>query len=220
MSAKLTDSRSSDELRKAILKYFYDKHKSSRSLSGSKQKISKIKADLKKTGMDERQIAANLDYLILTGWVLEVAEPYQFVTGGRVLAKKTMTYKISDKGIDCFEGPSQFQKFSPFSGINITNIQGMTILGDGNIVNAQYNDLYNSLNDLSGEIKGSGSFTDEQKLNLVSEIETIKSQLSKGTPDKSILSRAWGKIKPLAEIASVAEFVEKAWNLLRPIISA
>lgn len=220
MPKESVDQRSSDDLRKTILRYFYNKHKQSRSLSRSRLKISKIKADLKKDGMDERQIAANLDYLIQTGWVHEITDSYQVATKGRVITTQTKTYKISDKGIDHFEGPSQFQKQDPFGGINITNVQGVTVLGDGNVVHTRYNDLYDSLNDLSGAIKHSHSYTDEEKLNLVSEIETIKSQLSKVAPDKGIVSRAWDKLTPLATVAGIANFVEKTWHLLRPIIGA
>jgi len=220
MTAKSSVSELNDELRSAILKYFYDKRKSARSLKGSKLKISEIKTDLKKVGMDERTIASNLDYLIQTDWIIEDTETYQITTKGRVINASRQFYKISDKGIDYFEGASKFRKSNPFSGINITNIQGVMVLGDGNVVNARYGDLYRNLNTLSGELTKSGFFTDEEKLNLVSEIETIKSQLSKTSPDKNIVSRAWEKLKPLATVAGIANFLEKTEVLIRILLGA
>lgn len=211
--------KSKDKMRELILKFFYDVHKKARSLKSSRLKISAVKRGLKQRGLTEQEIVRNLDYLIQTGWVLkEIESGYQLRTRRGVITPKAEYFRISDKGIDHFEGASKFQRMHPLTGINITNIQGVTIVGDGNIVNAQYSDLYGNLSLLSEEIMKSDKFSDEDKLNYHAEISTIKSQLSKTLPDKGIIARAWDKLKPLATIAGIAGFFEKVKVLIELLL--
>lgn len=51
------------------------------------------------------------------------------------------TYKISDVGIDKLEGASSYRLQEHLSRVNITNIRGVTIIGDGNVVNTNLADL-------------------------------------------------------------------------------
>ena len=210
--------KSKDEMREFILKFFYDVYKKARSLKSSRLKISAVKRGLKQQGLTEQEIVGNLDYLIQTGWMLKEVESYQLRTKRGIITTKTEYFKISDKGIDHFEGISKFQRAHPLTGINITNIQGVTIVGDGNIVNAQYSDLYGNLSLLSEEIMKSDKFPDEEKLNYRAEINTIKSQLSKTLPDKGIIARAWNRLKPLATVAGIASFFEKVKVLIELLL--
>lgn len=224
MRCKKLDARnpqkSEDEIREIILRFFYNVHKKARSLKSSRLRISAIKKNLKQRGLTEQEIVRNLDYLIQTGWILkEERESYRLQTKRGMVPVRTGYFKISDKGINHFEGISKFQKLHPPTGINIMNIQGVTIVGDGNIVNAQYSNLYRSLSLLSEEIQKSDEFSDEEKLNYIAEINTIKSQLSKTTPDKSIITRAWGKLKSLATIASIANLLEKIHVLIKMLLT-
>jgi hypothetical protein len=125
-------------------------------------------------------------------------------------------YKISDIGITYFEGPSEFQRVSKsFSGINITNVQGVTVVGDQNVVvNTQYLDLYRRLSLLSEAVRGSAQLSDKEKLDYVTEIETIKDQLAKQSPDKSIIRLAWEKLKPLATVSGVMSFFKQVAELI------
>jgi hypothetical protein len=210
--------KSNDEIRETILKFFHDVYEKARSLKSSRLKISAVKKGLKLQGLTEQEIVRNLDYLIQTGWVLKEAESYQLRTERGIVTTRTEHFKISDKGIDHFEGISAFQRAHPLTGINITNIQGVTIVGDGNVVNAQYSDLYGNLSLLAEEIMKSDKFSDEEKLNYRAEINTIKSQLSKTTPDKSIVAKAWDKLKPIATVAGIVSFVEKAKALIETLL--
>lgn len=207
-----------DEICEIILKFFYDAHKRARSLKSARLKISAVKKDLKQQGLTEQEIVRNLDYLIQTGWLLKETESYQLRTERGIVTTKTEHFKISDKGIDHFEGASKFQRAHPLTGINITNIQGVTIVGDGNVVNAQYSDLYGNLSLLAEEIMKSDEFSDEEKLNYRAEINTIKSQLSKTSPDKSIVAKAWNKLKALATVAATASFFEKVKVLIELLL--
>ena len=58
-----------------------------------------------------------------------------------------MTYKISDVGMDRLQVASVYQK-PPCSGsINITNIQGVTVVGNDNVVNTAFTELSRTLAD-------------------------------------------------------------------------
>ena len=210
--------KSKDEICEVILKFFYDIHKSVRSMKRSRLKIGALKKGLKQQGLTEQEITSDLDYLIQTGWIVKETESFQLRTQRSIINSVAEFYKISDKGIDHFEGVSRFQKMHPLTGINVTNIQGVTIVGDGNIVNAQYSDLYRNLSLLADEIMKSDKFSDEEKLNHYAEINTIKSQLSKTSPDKGIIAKAWDKLKPLATIAGVAGFFEKVKTLIELLL--
>ena len=140
--------RDNDEIRRIILKFLYDVHRKARSMKSARVPISKLKSELKKLGLKEHEIVSNLDYLIQAGWVKVESEEVEFKTPkGFTKRQKREYYKISDSGINYFEGPSKFQRVEKsVYGINVTNIQGVTVIGDQNvIVNTKYLDLYRSL---------------------------------------------------------------------------
>lgn len=102
-------------------------------------------------------------------------------------------------------------------GINVNNVQGMTtiVIGNSNtVINNQYIELYKSLDLLSEAIRKTASLSDEDKLNYMGEIETIKSQLTKPKPDGNIIKQAWEKLKPLATISSIVTFFERIAKLI------
>lgn len=75
---------------------------------------------------------------------------------------KTAYYIISDKGMNHFEGPSVFQKLQSAMGINVTTIQGVTIIGNNNVVYQQFADLHRNLDLWSEEIKKSDRLSDQK----------------------------------------------------------
>jgi len=212
---------SNDEIQELILKYLYEIHKKARSLKNTGKKISEIKKDLKKYGLKDSDIIPNLDYLIQTGWVKVEKEETEIQTPrGFKKSQKTEYFKISDVGINYFEGSSKFQRVEKsYAGINITNIQGVVTLGDNNvIVNKTYSDLYRELSLLSEMIRKNNQLSDEDKLNYTSEIETIKAQLSKTEPDRDIIAKAWNRLKPLATVAGISSFFEKVGKIIGGLI--
>ncbi|MCJ7425217.1 hypothetical protein MUP01_13260 [Candidatus Bathyarchaeota archaeon] len=102
--------------------------------------------------------------------------------------------------------------------INITNIQGVTVIGEGNYVHSQYSDLYQSLDLLGEGIRQADRLSDEAKLNYQAEIETIKSQLLKPNPDRSILKTAWNALKGVATVGGVVSALEKVRALIQPLL--
>ncbi len=212
--------KSPEEIRDIILKYLYDKHLKSGTRKGARFKITDLKKGLKQYDLKANQIMHNLDYLNQNKWVVIEKETYEFKRGDSVFPSERISYKISAEGIDHFEGKSRFQKpESKYSGINMTNIGSVVQMGDGNVVNVQFKDLYSALDNLGDALRKSDKVTDQEKLEYQAEIDTIKSQISKAVPDKGIVSKAWEKLKVLATVDGIAGFVLKAQELIRFLAS-
>jgi hypothetical protein len=141
------------------------------------------------------------------------------VKGGTIPSTVTW-YEISALGIDKIEGGSEFEPKDRYEGINITAAGANVItLGDGNLVNARFSDLREQLNDLKSQITSSTFLDDRQKLDVVVDIESIKDQLAKESPDKTIIHRLWSGIAGMATIAGVADGAQKVWALIKPLLA-
>lgn len=159
--------------------------------------------------------------MIQAGWVKVEVEESEFTTPRGFVRKQTKEYyKISDVGINYFEGPSEFQRVEKsISGINITNIQGVTVVGDENVVvNVEHINLFRRLSLLSEVVRRSDRLSDKHKLDYTKDIDTIRDQLSKSSPDKNIVKLAWEKLKPLATIAGIASFFKQVAELIGSLI--
>lgn len=219
--AKKKEQKPVDEVREIILRFFYDTHKRATSPKKVRLKILEAKSGLKELGLSGSEVVSNMEYLIDGGWLTRETEQKEFTTPkGVKVPSETHMYKASNKTIDHFDkGKSIFMKRDG-SGINITNIQGVTTLtlGDNNevVVNAELKDLWSKLEGFNKSIKES-KLSDEDKLNFTSEIKTIQTQLQKQNPDKSIISKAWDNIKRLA---SGAETLSTIYSTISPLIKA
>ncbi|MBA7715978.1 hypothetical protein ES703_125037 [subsurface metagenome] len=214
-------SKTPNEIRDIILKFFYKLHKKASSPKKSKIGILDLKRNLKEQNVGGNDVTSNLDYLVQTRWVVKEVEIFQIKTKkGMFVSSKKILYKASEKTMDYFEGISKFQKVDrSLSGINITNIKGITVIGDQNIiVNENYEKLYKSLGILSEVLRKDCTLSDEEKLNYSSEIETIKSQLSKKEPDRGIIKKIWEKLKPLATLSGIATFFQQTSQLISSLL--
>jgi hypothetical protein len=208
-----------DEIRELILKYFYSAYKKSRSVTrGIKRR--KIKQDLKNLGLREHEIASNLYYLVQTSYVAEIRKTFPLQKGGKTISAEDISYKITALGINHFEGPSIFQRNSKkLNGIKVERIQGVVVIGNDNVVYNKHSNLYRSLDLLGEEIRLSDKVSDKQKLSYQAEIDTIKSQLSKPAPDRSIIRRAWNALKGVATVGGVITTLEKVRELIQPLLA-
>ena len=213
-----------DQIRKQILKYFYERNARASSRfgkRGSAVKISDAKRELKERfGLSQTQVMSNLTYLIDQGWVKTIdVEKTVAVKGGTVPSKVTW-YEIAAPGIDKFEGSSDFQQAARYEGINI-NATGNNIitLGDGNVVNAKFQELHHSLTSLKNAIAECTTITEEQKLDMSVDVESIKDQLAKTKPDKTIIGHIWSGLEKAAAVAGLVEAVEKVRPLIQSLLS-
>jgi hypothetical protein len=64
----------------------------------------------------------------------------------------------------------------------------------------------------------SNALDESQKVDVVSDIDTIQSQLAKSTPNKSVIKAAWEGIKGLATVASLGANAAKVAGYLAPFV--
>lgn len=208
-----------DVIREQILRWFYDRNTQATSQYGKKgsaAKISDVKKGLRESyDLKQQQVMSNLTYLIDKGWInkSEIEKTVR-VRGGTVPSTVTW-YEISSAGIDKIEGESEFKESSRYAGINIhatgTNVITM---GDGNVVNAQYADLHTELTNLKKAVAAS-PLDESQKLDVSVDIESIKDQLAKAKPDKTIIGHLWSRIEDVATVGGFVAAVAK----IAPFIS-
>jgi hypothetical protein len=146
--------------------------------------------------------------LIRAGLTKNEIEKTVQVRGGTVPSTVTW-YEISSSGIDKIEGESEFMEGGKYAGINIratgTNV---ITLGDGNVVNAEFAALHSELSNLKSAIAES-SLDDSRKLDVSVDVETLKDQLAKANPDKTIVGRLWSRIEDVATIGGFTDAVSK-----------
>lgn len=211
-----------DQTRHHILTWFYQRNAnatSARGKNGSCVKTSDVKKGLKEEyGMKPAQVVSNLTYLIDKGWVNESAIEKLFQTKkGHSIPSSTTWYQISSAGIDKIEGESEFKANHRYSGININATgQNIVTLGDGNVVHANNQKLGDELLDLKDQIAESGKLSDEEKLDAIIDIETLRDQLGKERPDKTILAHLWGRIEQVATLNDFSEAIVK----ISPLVTA
>lgn len=211
-----------DKIREQILQWFYDRNssaKSRRGKSGSEAKISEIKKGLKECyGLNPSQVIANLTYLIDKAWIneSEITKTVRTKEGNTIPSSVTW-YVISSAGIDKLETPSDYRENNRYPGINIGGEGSIVTIGDGNIVNINYKPLHAELEKLKQEIAVS-KLDDNQKLEVSVDIETLKDQLAKSNPDKTIVGYIWSKIESIALLSGFHDAVLKIAPMITGLI--
>ncbi len=205
-----------DDKRDKILRFLYERHKTTRGIRKIPIGIRDLQSEMKKRhSMSQAEVSSNLDYLIQVGWAREDVKERSFKTSrGMEVSSEQIKYKISDVGINHLEAGTMFRKPQAASQINITNVQGVTILGDGNIVNTEFTDLSRALDELDQAIAGSPELADEQRLDAAGDLATLKMQIAKKHPNVDIIRTAWQSLKGLATVVSVADALGKVGAFL------
>jgi hypothetical protein len=214
---------SNNDIRRIMLRYFYDRNKnatSARGKKGSAVKISDVKKELKAAhSLTQQQVQGNLTYLISQGWVAEDKVEKSFTAPrGTVIPASTSFYQITAAGIDKIEGEGEFT-MPKFHGIKIEATgQNIITLGDGNQINAKFNDLGTALVELRDAITQSQA-AEADKMALVADIDTIQSQLAKPAPNKSIVAAAWESVKGAAAINGCTQLVTKVAGFIAGVLA-
>lgn len=208
-----------DAIRDKILKWFYDRNRnatSQRGKKGSSVRISDTKKELKALyGLSQQEVVSNLNYLIDKGWIKAYEVEKTVATRGGTTVPSVVTwYEISSAGIDRIEGASEFEMPAKYAGINISASESIVILGDGNVVNAKFKKLHEQLDELKSAIVLESTIPDGDKLNTIADIESIKEQLVKAEPDKTIIGHLWSRIE---QVATAAGFVDAVGSLAATI---
>jgi hypothetical protein len=217
--------RSNNEIRTIVLQYFYDRNKAATSARGKKGyaiKIGDIRKELKaRHNLSQQEVMSNLNYLLSQGWVEEdKVEKSVPLPSGTVIPQSTSFFKTSAAGIDRIEGPGEFT-MDKFKGIKIEATgQNIITVGDGNQVNAEYQDAAGALVDLKQALLQSTSISEAQKLDIVADIDSIQSQLAKANPNRTVIQGAWEAVKKLDTVLGLADKVNKVATFLGPFFGA
>ena len=194
-------------------------HQKSRSPKSAGLLISELSKALKTNGYKQQKVASNLDYLVQKGWAREVVEHRSFTTkAGTTQSAERRTYKISDSGIDRLEAASMYQRSEVASRINITNVRGVTVVGNGNVVNTTFTDLSRVLADLRQAILEEPTIADGRKLDIAADIDSLEAQLQKPEPKKSIVQMLWSGIEKAAAVGGAVEILNRAAALIQPLL--
>jgi hypothetical protein len=208
-----------DIIRDAILRHLHGVHRRARSPRSAGLLISQLTKALKPQGFKQQDVASNLDYLVQKGWVREVKDERTFTTPkGTTQSAVRITYKVSEAGIDRLEAASMYQRSEVASRINITNVRGVTVVGEGNVVNTTFTDLSRVLTDLKQAVLQETGIEDNQKLNIVADIDSLEAQLQKPEPDRSIVQKLWSEIEKVATIGTLADLLHRATDLIGPLL--
>ena len=100
-----------DDVRDKILRFLYDRHKTTKGITKISIGIRDLQSAMKKAyGFKQNQVSSNLDYLIQVGWVREVIKERSFTTArGMDISQEQVKYKISDVGINHLEAGTLFR---------------------------------------------------------------------------------------------------------------
>ena len=64
----------------------------------------------------------------------------------------------------------------------------------------------------------SEAISDEEKLNITADIDTLQSQLQKPEPDKNIIQKIWSGIEKTVTLDGFAGLIQKVGELIAPLI--
>lgn len=221
MAKKIIPTYTDDEIREMILQFFYERAKNATSLRGKKGsflKMKDVKAGLKaKYGFKDNQIIGNLTYLLGQGWVKEEIEKKSFTTkGGVALTPETRYYSITPAGTDRIEGPSRFTP-KRFEGINIEAMGSVVTIGDGNQINVKFQEAAQKLSELRNAVAKADELSDEVKLEIVTDIDSIQDQLAKPKPNSTVVQTLWDSIQKAAAVGTLANLVYKVTPFIASI---
>jgi hypothetical protein len=134
------------------------------------------------------------------------------------MSQEQVKYKISDIGINHLEAGTMFKKPEAASHVNITNIKGVTVVGDGNVVNTEYAEVSRALDVLDKELGDSRVLSDEQKLDAAADLSTIRAQLAKQNPGRDVIRAVWHSIEALSTMSGATDAFLRVKHLLAPLL--
>jgi len=230
-----------DRIREVILHYFYDRNAAATHEVGGEASVACSLGTLQqklseKDGLSHEQVTSNLTYLVDRGWVTTIERRRHEPIGGAWKRTSPATsvgaitfdpgtretvelyYQISARGIDKIEGESAFRVKEKNEGINYHNIQNIHITGDGNIVNAKLVDLNYELERLK-EALMSSDISDREKLNGKADIDSLKSQLAKERPNRTVVETLWSGIEKVSKAADLIDKIIKVQPFIASLIS-
>lgn len=214
-----------DSIREKILEALFSVHNKARGRDSQLAGIRELAQEVKKgiPEIKENQVAANATFLVQNGFIEEVEVKNFFAQSKFGNSKPSYKYRLSREGLAYFEHGSKFDKSNTFAGIgDIAGNGNYIIIGNQNsitsITNSQYSDGHRLAEDLRRRVNALGELSDDQKIAVQGDLETIKSQLAKQNPDRGIIEKAKENLGFLADVATVAPFAIQLFNWISTYI--
>ncbi len=154
----------------------------------------------------------------------DVGLAVEFLEGAGLLKaisdKSVKRYRLSSKAINRYQ-PSKFQN-KPFSSFQISGQNNIVVMGDNlGDIEQKNTDGISDIDSLISLINNS-KISQQLKIDAVSDLETIKAQLIKQKPDKSIVSKAWEgaqlTLNATSKIAAVSDSIEKVSHFISTLV--
>lgn len=103
----------------------------------------------------------------------------------------------------------------PVSNTSITATNAVFIGGNNyGSISQESNDTVRLLGELSDALQKSADLTDDQKLEVVSNIDTVKNQIVSSKPNVQIIKLAWQAVTAMANVSGATDLVAKIIPLL------
>ncbi len=204
-----------DRARDAILRILHGHLRSSRGMRRTGLGFRDICTRMKERGgFKQQDVARNLPYLIDIGWVVEDVQNRAFTTPqGTLRSAEQRRYRLSAQGIEHFEGASVYS-WSPtkIHGVNVSAINSVVALGEGNVINANLTGLARDVAKLMEGVQGDATLTDEQRLECLVDLATMQTQLSRPHPAPAVLGTVWKSVEAVSIAAGLIPLVEAVRN--------
>lgn len=109
---------------------------------------------------------------------------------------------------------------SPISNTSITANNSIIISGNnyGSVSQTNIRTI-ESLGELSEVLQKSNELTDDQKLEAINNIDTVKYQVMSPKPNSQIIKLAWQTVESMATVAGAADLVTKIAHLISSLAS-
>lgn len=208
---------SPEQVRRDLIRWFYDLNVKGGAPRGMRDLCSGLKNDFGHSGPTVKQ---HLTFLVDLHYITKEVVMTKVQTGKTMRDQARVTYRISAKGIEFMEGKSELSDKDRYPGINITATGGSTIvLGDGNVVNANFRSLYDELGRLQLAVADSSELNDASKLEASVSIETIKDQLALPQPDRTIVEKAWDTASKVCTTATLLDFASRVGPMIAALFA-
>lgn len=225
-----------DQIRFEILTHLEGVMREAKNENMQRQNIHQIQHALRKLGYEEEDISSEVTYLKDRGYIKSKTitikhTPINFgryasnrSSASRIQSYKQEDYCISAGGRDHLNGQSEQFKKRSVGFVNIGAIYngGAIAIGDGSQATAyvfkDHIDLYKALGEMKDGILNSNDLDDTTKAEATADVETIRSQVSKPTPNKGIVKMAWEGLQGLVKIESIIKLFATVSTLIKPFL--
>lgn len=194
------NKQTADTTREKVLEYLYTRYQSSPTEQSTLQAIIKALFDIPK-----QDVIASIEFLVDEKYVKVLKTP----TGRK-------RYKISTKGITYFS-PSKFMT-KPASSISFNNKGGIYVFGDN--LGTIKQETVVSLEEITELIKViyNTKLPQDKKRELIGDAETIRAQMTKPFPDKTIISKAWETMQSLTGVIEAIQLLKSLKEIIGPYL--